>query len=410
MSKKPDFQLLFESSPALYLVLSPDLKILFITKSYASVIGIRLEDIYDKNVFEAFPDNPNDPNATGVANLRASLNKVILNKVPDSMAVQQYDVAKKDESGFETRYWSILNSPVIGADNSLHYIINKVEDITEFVRLKEKESKQQKINEELQSYNGRVENEILARAQEIQEANKQLLVLNEELGIKSVELARSNAELEQFASIAAHDIQAPFRTVGLSLEMIELKFQDHIDAETKKLFQRISMARERVRSLIKDLLDFARVTQAPQPSTTFGVTILLDDVLKSIGETNSKITIDPSLPEITGDYSQLSQVFQNLICNALKFTNAEKPEIHIFSEELPEFYKFCVRDNGIGINAKFSEKIFQVFQRLHSQEEYAGTGLGLAICRKIIERHSGKIWVESVEGVGTSFYFTIPKK
>ena len=404
-----DFEKLFQFSPGLLLVLDQDLKIVAVTEAYLNATLTTRQKILGKGIFEAFPDNPGDKEATGVSNLRTSLQEVLQSKSPNSMAIQKYSIRIPETEDFEVRYWSPLNFPVLDQHNEIEYIIHRVEDVTEFVHLKESQHQQKEINSALQTRSGQIENEIIIHSQEIQMANKQLLLLNKELTDKSIELKRSNEELDQFASIAAHDIQAPFRSVGMSLDLIE-QLLDSKNPEVEKLFKRIKDARERIKNLIHDLLEFARASQQPQPFKEIKVQKIIEDVFDLIGDAKAAVRIEEPLPSISCDYSQMVQLFQNLLINAVKFQNTNAPEVVIASEEEPDFYKFTIKDNGIGIEEKYFGKIFQVFQRLHTKEQFPGTGLGLAICKKIVERHGGKIWVESQLGKGTSLCFTISKK
>src|ERR1700681_5037738 len=179
----PDFQALFQSAPGLYLVLAPDLAILAVTDAYLHATMTRREDILGRGVFDVFPDNPNDPSATGVRNLRTSLQRVIQDKTPDTMAVQKYDIRKpeSDGGGFEERFWSPVNSPVFGSDKGVVYIIHRVEDVTEFVRLKQQTLEQEKLAEKLRTHAGQMEAEVYQRAAEVQGANRRLEATNQEL-------------------------------------------------------------------------------------------------------------------------------------------------------------------------------------------------------------------------------------
>jgi len=177
----PDFQALFQSAPVLYLVLAPDLAILAVTDAYLHATMTRREDILGRGVFDVFPDNPNDPSATGVRNLRTSLQRVLQDKTSDAMAVQKYDIRKPESEGggFEERYWSPVNSPVLGPDGKVLYIIHRVEDVTEFIRLKQQGLAQEKTTEELRTHAGQMEVEIYQPAAEVQEANRRLEATNQ---------------------------------------------------------------------------------------------------------------------------------------------------------------------------------------------------------------------------------------
>lgn len=225
------------------------------------------------------------------------------------------------------------------------------------------------------------------------------------------ELAKSNQELEQFAYIASHDLQEPIRIVTLYLEIIASKLGN---AE-KNVSEFIEYAREgalRAQTLIKELLEFARVGSRGKEFQETDFNKILDQakaILKiSIQESGAEITQD-SLPALKADPSQMTQLFQNLLSNAIKYRNSEKPlKIHVSAKKDDGHWIFGIHDNGIGIDSKHHESIFVIFKRLHSREEYSGTGIGLAVCKKIVERHGGKIWVESILGDGANFYFSIP--
>ena len=231
------------------------------------------------------------------------------------------------------------------------------------------------------------------------------------LKLKLEELARSNAELEQFAYVASHDLQEPLRMIASYLQLLQRKYQGELDDKADKYIYFAVDGASRMQSLINDLLEFSRVTTKAREFEPADCEFILNQVLSdlevSIKENEATISYD-SLPEIMADYTQLAQVFQNLISNAIKFRSKEAPKIHISAEKEGNQWLFSVQDNGIGIDPKYSERIFEVFKRLHKREEYPGTGIGLSICKKIVERHGGHIWVESELGKGSTFYFTLP--
>jgi light-regulated signal transduction histidine kinase (bacteriophytochrome) len=231
------------------------------------------------------------------------------------------------------------------------------------------------------------------------------------------DLERSNAELEQFAYIASHDLQEPLRMVTSFVQLLSLNYQGQLDADADEFIGYAVDGAKRMQQLILDLLEYSRVGtrgQPPQP-TNAGVACqaAIQDLGVAITESGATVTCDP-LPTVNADPVQLGQLFMNLIGNAIKFRGAEPPRVHISAHETFEVSKtskvweFAVRDNGIGIEPQYFERIFVIFQRLHSREAYPGTGIGLAICKKIVERHGGRIWVESQPGQGSVFYFTLP--
>jgi PAS domain S-box-containing protein len=225
------------------------------------------------------------------------------------------------------------------------------------------------------------------------------------------ELTRSNAELEQFAYIASHDLQEPLRMVTSYLQLLKRRNTNKLDAESHDFIQFTIDGANRMKHLIEGLLAYSRVGSEKRSFHKVDISLVIDSTLNNlkvlIGEKKAKIVYE-NMPVIVGDKGQLSQLIQNLIGNSLKFSGKHDPEIKVTAENTPEHWLFQVQDNGIGIASKHKDRVFNIFERLHSREEYAGTGIGLAVCKKIVERHGGKIWIESELGEGTIFFFTIP--
>ena len=230
---------------------------------------------------------------------------------------------------------------------------------------------------------------------------------------RAVELARSNAELEQFAYVASHDLQEPLRKVSSYVQLLARRYKGRLDSDADEFIGFAVEGAERMQKLIEDLLTFSRVGTRGKPFEPAESEEVLEKALfnlqGAIEETGAQITHDP-LPAVQGDSSQLVQLFQNLIGNALKFRGAEAPRIHISAAVREKEWVFSVRDNGIGIDPRYFDRIFAVFQRLHPKEDYPGTGIGLSLCKKIVERHEGQIWIESEPGRGSTFYFSIPER
>jgi two-component system, chemotaxis family, sensor kinase Cph1 len=234
----------------------------------------------------------------------------------------------------------------------------------------------------------------------------------DELAHLTQELRRSNAELQQFAYVASHDLQEPLNQVVSYVQLLEMRYQDILDDNAKEFINFAVEGVTQMQQLIDDLLAYSRLGSRNKKFESTDLKLVFKRVLMNlqvkIEETKTIIDI-PDLPIVNGDDTQLLQLFQNLITNAIKFRNNNKPEIKINVQENEDHWLFSVQDNGIGIDPQFKERIFVIFQRLHTRDEYPGTGMGLTICKRIVERHGGKIWVESELGQGATFYFTIAK-
>lgn len=521
-SKKqaPDFETLFRSAPDSYLVLSPDFTILDASDAYLAATMTDLKRIQGRNIFEVFPDRPDDPHATGVKNLRASLERVLEKREPDTMAVQKYDIRKPLAEGghFVERHWVPVNIPVLGKDGALRYIIHRVEDVTEFINLKKQEAEggefigalnvitaRKAIEKELQKahrflqdmlnhipdpifmkdkehrwiggneafwqlmngppekFIGKSDYEFFPKEEadvfwekddkvlnsEVADVNeefftdsegrrhvfstKKIAFLNEKgekylVGVIRditdirnaeaerekliAELTESNTELERFAYICSHDLQEPLRMISSFTQGLAKHLGNNLDAKAKHYMGYIEGSSYRARDLINDVLAYARIGHDAGPLVFVDaqevLAGVLDDLAEHRKEVGAVITHD-AMPRLQVRRTHISQLFQNLISNALKFSlPGSTPKVHVGAERSGEFWKFSVADNGIGIAPVYMHKLFTIFQRLHSREEYPGTGIGLAVCKKIIQQYGGEIWAESAKGKGSTFYFTLP--
>jgi PAS domain S-box-containing protein len=310
------------------------------------------------------------------------------------------------------RYFLMRGVPVLDAEGQIVEWVGTHTDITE---RKLAETALEQANEELEI--------------KVQQRTAELQKLNEEL-------KNSNQQLEQFAYVASHDLQEPLRAVTGYTQLLEVEYQEHLDDSAKEYITEIVDGAKRMQQLIQDLLAYSRIGTRAQDFALVDCNVVLNQVLRNlqvaIAQSNATITQDP-LPTVTADKTQLLQLFQNLIGNAIKFRRKEPPQIHIgvikgiessnqqpastltISPSSPSSiytpseneFLFWVKDNGIGIKPQYLGRIFEIFRRLHTRREFPGTGIGLAICKKIVERHGGCIWAESEPGVGTTFYFSL---
>ena len=252
--------------------------------------------------------------------------------------------------------------------------------------------------------NGKLIEDLKQREGELAHANQGLVQ-------REAELSRSNEELQQFAYVASHDLQEPLRMITSYTTLLAKRYKGKLDKDADDFIGFAVDGAKRMQGLIQDLLSYSRVGSKGKEFAPTNCGAVLTKTLKTLelaaAEAAATITHD-KLPTVMGDETQIGQLFQNLIGNGLKYRDGNAPQIHISCEQINSQWQFAVRDNGIGIDPQHAEKVFVIFQRLHTREEYAGTGIGLAVCKKIVERHGGKIWLESELGKGATFYFTLP--
>ncbi|MGA2431704.1 MAG: ATP-binding protein, partial [Candidatus Acidiferrum sp.] len=269
----------------------------------------------------------------------------------------------------------------------------------------------------LQTDEGMVITSAIRDISERKRTDEQIRQLNANLEERVLErteaLLRSNEELQQFAYVASHDLQEPLRTVSIYAQLLAKRYRGQLQGDADQFITFIVESAERMERLIHDLLDFSQVeARGADFFTKLGCDTVLDDAIRNlrslIEESRAVVTRDP-LPLVTGDAVQLTRLFQNLLVNSIKYRAEEAPHIHIAAEAGSGEWRFSVRDNGIGIEPQYAEKVFGIFKCLQPRDRSSGNGMGLAICRKIVSRHEGRIWVESELGKGATFYFTLPR-
>jgi light-regulated signal transduction histidine kinase (bacteriophytochrome) len=257
------------------------------------------------------------------------------------------------------------------------------------------------------------EAELARRAIELERANIQFERSNEELGQANIQFERSNEELEQFAYIASHDLAEPLRAISGPISLLGRRYHDQLDAEADQFIDFAVDGCRRMQAMIDDLLAFSRAGRVEGQVEVVDCNLLLHSVTaglaQRIAETGAVLRLDP-LPTVVAQPLQLGQVFQNLTSNALKFVAPGViPEVAVSAERMENEWRFCVTDNGVGIEPRHRDRIFGMFKRLHTRAEYAGSGIGLALCKRIVERSGGRIGVEDAPvGAGTRFWFTLP--
>lgn len=463
----PDFQAFFECAPGLYLVLSPTFKIVAVSEAYLKGTMTQRSRILGRNIFEVFPDNPNDPQATGVRNLHASLSRVVRFKKPDAMAAQKYDIRRPESEGggFEERYWSPVNSPILDANGEVSYVIHRVEDITEFVKLKQSKAAQQKLTKDLKARAERTEAEIYARAQEIHKMNQQLLESNEALALKERELSRARDVLQnevassqqdllilaneltlqkhelqrtvdelqlakdealrasrvksQFLANMSHEIRTP---LGIILGFADLLRDQSLSSQERQNFiARIRNSGQHLLELLSEILDLTKIESGHLEVEMSDVAVdeLIYDVKTLFDESAREkgINLLVTMPKewqgsVRTDRTKLRQILINLVSNAIKF--CAHGDVHLICEvdqnDSSGEIRFIIKDSGFGIEPSYQPRLFEEFSQADPSmtRSHGGSGLGLALSRKLARTLGGEVELLRTGPEGSTFCARFP--
>lgn len=410
----PNFKTLFESAPGLYLVLDPQLNVVAVTNEYLNATLTQRDAILGKNLFEIFPDNPNDPTATGVMNLKASLLSVLKTKKTDSMSIQKYDIQLPDGSGFEERFWSPQNTPVLNKQGGVEYIIHRVEDVTDFVRLKQEGIEQNKLNEVLQQRSLRMETEIYSRAREVADANLRLKSANSELGELYEKLRELDELKTQFFANVSHELRTP---LTLILSPLTRQLQSgNLSDELRKDLEVVARNARLLHKHVSDLLNISKL-EAGQlklnrvKTDVAGLVRLASSYFESLA-TEKTIRYSVNVPaELIADVDpdKYQRMVLNLCSNAFKFTPSPGTiEINLSADGANLL--LTVEDSGPGIPEAFREAVFERFRQLDGQADrrFGGTGLGLAIVKEFAALHGGTVSASVSKHGGAKFSLQIP--
>ncbi len=407
-----DYQTLFKNIPDCYLILLPDYTIADASDMYLKYALTSKEGILGKNIFVAFPDNPSDIHADGVQNLKQSLDFVIRNKIPHSMAVQKYDIQNPD-GHFEERYWSPVNSPVLSSSGELLYIIHKVTDVTDFITFDNSQNKAG-IEERLRE----MEIEIIERAREIQELNSELdnkvmertrhlKKANEIIEKTNATLTVQKKQLQDFCNIISHNLRAPLVNMSILVDMIT----DNPDEDERTLLlDKLNKATQNLSDIFNELVESIQIKEDNEIASDSNdlqqtTAKIIDSLQGEIKKSNAIITVDFSLaPHIYCPSSYIKSILHNLISNSLKYKASDRiPEINIHSKSNGDSMIISVSDNGLGIDLNRHQKnLFKIRKVFHDHPD--SKGFGLFITKSQVDAMGGKIWVESIPNKGSTFY------
>jgi light-regulated signal transduction histidine kinase (bacteriophytochrome) len=269
-----------------------------------------------------------------------------------------------------------------------------------------------RIADRVEDERQRADRENAAAAPALAQRAAELERANVELAATTARLERSNEELQSFATVASHDLREPLRVVSGFADLLARRYRDQLGSDGSRFLEAITGGVARMDEMIADLLSYARAGRADQPLEPVDAKLVVDDVLsglaRAIADAGAEVEVE-QLPMVNGNSAALRQLLQNLIANAIKFVEDGPPRVRVWAAEVPEGWRFTIRDNGIGIEPEQADRIFRMFTRLHTSERYPGTGVGLAVCQRIVDVHGGRIWVEPAPGGGSQFMFTIAR-
>jgi len=413
-----NYRAIVHGLPSLVVILDVELTIVDVSDAYNRATMTRREEMVGKPIFEVFPDNPGDAEADGVNNLHASLRRVLKSAAPDTMAVQRYDIRKsaEDGGGFEERYWTVINSPILADDGELCYIIHTAEDVTEFIRLKRRGLEQHRSNEELSEQVAVMEANIFERSREVAAASALLKESNQALEHARASAESANLAKSAFLATMSHEIRTPMNGV---LGMANLLRRTSLSEKQLGYLDKIQASGQHLLSIINDVLDFSKIEagKIQLASDDFRLADLLRETWGLIGERaeakglEQKTRCDQPDVIVRGDRVRLEQALLNFLGNAVKFT--EKGSITldcgvVAKTETDFLVRFEVIDTGIGMTAEQQGRIFNAFEQADSStsRKYQGTGLGLAITRRIAQLMGGEAGVTSRPEHGSTFWMT----
>jgi two-component system, sensor histidine kinase len=413
------FQLLFENAPGSFLILLPDadFTIVGVTNEYLQETLTTRENLLGKPVFDMFPDNPDTPEANSKRNLNVSLQRVVATRAPDTMTVQRYDVRGRDGAGFEVRYWSPVNTPVLSAEGELLYIIHRVQNVTEYIRLTQDNETRQRKSQELSEQNRRMEAEILQRSLELAAKNKALQHANQEL-TRYANQARAEAQnKDEFLAMLAHELRNPLAGISSALELLEVI--GHDADKSAQLHQVCHRQLGNLTRLVDDLLDVSRVSRGEMHlrKEPLDVQDIVESALHALrGLLDGRdlaihTSIASGMYSMLGDATRLEQVLTNLLANAAKYTSdGGRIDIALAKEAKgdAQWAVLQVKDTGRGIPPDKLSAIFGMFVQVDASVDrtHGGLGIGLTLVQKLVELHGGTVEAES-QGLGFGSTFTV---